>query len=273
MEIRALYNLGDVSNEQVSVLFTGGSDSTLAAYLMCEMFKKVHLLTFLISAMGNLDRCQIHVKRLQDRFGKRNVIHTYIDIEKLLKKTFYGTYIYDIRKYKTYLSALFCAACNISMHTRTIIYNKKNEIRFACDGQQADTRLVTTEKKIENLRPLWSEQIQKVLELVKNFYKNYDINYFNPVYNIERTDWELFKRGFLKERDLKTKGRITQESNHHTFEKKTEHTCTGQVIGMHYLIHYFFPIHGWKKHEKLSFRYYEEKMKVNSRYIKRHLEN
>jgi 7-cyano-7-deazaguanine synthase in queuosine biosynthesis len=32
--------------EEVCLLFSGGWDSTLAAYKLCETFRKVHLLTF-----------------------------------------------------------------------------------------------------------------------------------------------------------------------------------------------------------------------------------
>lgn len=272
MGVSILKNLANIDDEEISVHFTGGSDSTLAAFLMCERFKKVHLLTFVISAMGNYDRCQLHVKKLKEKFGSEKVVHQYIDLERLFKSIYYGNYLHDIKKYKMYLSALFCAGCIHAMHIRTIIYNLEKGIRFACDGQQAEVSFVTEEKTIENTKPLWSEQMEKVLQLETSFYAEYGIKYFNPVYYIERTDWELHDRGFLEERNLKTKGRTKQKANKNTFLKETEHTCTGPLIGEHYLIHYFFPLYGWKKHERLSVQYYQEKIKVGKEYVKNYFE-
>jgi len=274
MGVSMLGNLGSSGSMEVSVHFSGGSDSTLAAFLMSERFKKVHLLTFVISAMDNYHRCQVHVRRLQARFGSDKVVHQYINLESLFRTIYYGNYLRDVSKYKLYLSALFCAGCIHAMHTRTIIYNLENGISFACDGQQAEFAFLTEEKRIEGTKPLWSEQMQRVLELEKSFYAEYGIKYFNPVYDIERTDWELYQRGFLEEKNLKTKGRTKQKPNKaETFLKETEHTCTGPTIGEHYLIHYFFPIYGWKKHEKLSVQYFQEKIKVGKDYIQNHFED
>lgn len=64
-----LKNLGNVADEQVSMHFSGGSDSTLASFLMCERFEKVHLFTFVVFSMDNYDSCQVNVKKLKERFS------------------------------------------------------------------------------------------------------------------------------------------------------------------------------------------------------------
>lgn len=259
------------TEEEISVCFSGGTDSTLAAYLVCPRFKKVHLVTYIISAMGELGRCETHAKKLQKVFGKDKVSHEFMNIEDLFKKIYYGTYLHDIRKYKTYLPALFCAACSFSWHIKTVIYNLENNIHFTCDGEQGEKTYVTEDKRIEGLKPMWSEQMIPVLKMVQDFYNEYGITYENPVYHVERTDWELYKLGFTDEKDFKLKGVASKKEKgfgtRYAHVKSTQEKCTGAVIGNLYLLGYYLPLHGMEANERMSIEYYREKIEVGKKYI------
>ena len=87
------------SKGDVSVLFSGGSDSTLAAAVMCEQFDKVHLLTYFHPGLPFAERSKINAKRLAKRYGKDKIRHKLINFESIFKHLYYKTYLRDVQRY------------------------------------------------------------------------------------------------------------------------------------------------------------------------------
>ena len=235
------------TKDEVSILFSGGSDSTLVAAMMCEQFEKVHLLTYFNSGMPFAEKSKINAKRLADRFGKHKVIHKLIDFEKIFKKIYYKTYFRDLVKYKGYMTPCSCNACQNAMHTCTILYNIKNNIHFTCDGYKREKN---------HLYAFMSEE--GIKELNKIYYE-YNIDYRNPVYDIVRTDWELFEIGITHKKNVKFP--------HEILDFSTQHHCPNGIIVNAYLMGYFLPMYGQETSARISLEYWGEKLKKSREII------
>ena len=235
--------------EEVSVLFSGGSDSTLAAALCCQRFKKVHLLTFHHSGMMFTQKSAVNAKRLQNKFGEEKVIHKMIEIEEVFQKLYYENYLQDLKRYGIFLAAATCNICQLAMHVRTIIYNIRNGIHFACDGYKQEKRHVYVVMSREGI------------EILKRLYQKFGIEYFNPVYNILRTDWELYDLGIYPKRNVKF-----------PYEKLTyeaQHSCYHGILTNAYILGYYYSLYH-RPSDKWT-EYFKEKVRMAESYIKDNL--
>ena len=104
-------------SKEMSIMFSGGSDSTLAAALMMDHFDRIHLLTFFHSGIPLSEKSDINAAKLADKFGKVRIIHKFINFENLFKVLYYNSYLNSIIKYRSYLTPCSCIACQLAMHT------------------------------------------------------------------------------------------------------------------------------------------------------------
>lgn len=251
-----------MSEDEITVLFSGGSDSTLAAALMCTRFRKVHLLTYRTSPMYNLQKAKKSVRLLQNKFGRDKITHRFIDSDEIFKKIYNGDYLNDLMKYKGFLSTCVCAACGLSMQVSTIIFDLKHDIHFTCDGEHYE-------------EPPVHEQIPSVLEMIRGLYKEYGISYENPVYKIKATDVKLFESGITSEKDVKIQpfahGKRNAPDGLYTRWISTQPDCYGNIIGGIYLHCFFIPLYGQRRHETLTIEYYREKIEICREYLQNRL--
>lgn len=87
----------------------------------------------------------------------------------------------DINQYGV---SLICLGCKLAMHIQSIIYCKKNNICYLADG--------STKKQSR-----YGEQREIAIEFIKKIYRDYDIEYINPIYHLEKKEikYGLFDRG------------------------------------------------------------------------------
>lgn len=124
----------DLKNE-VTVEFSGGSDSTLAAAIGAEQFEKVHLLTVTHDGIKNVERTEEQIKNLKNRYGEGKIVTFRIDIQNLLRRIYYDNYFRNVIRFGTHMAAFSCVACKMAMDTETVAYNLKNGVRYVFDGQ------------------------------------------------------------------------------------------------------------------------------------------
>ena len=154
--------------KELVLLFSGGTDSTCTAVLMQDKYEKIHLITYDRFGLLNTKNSQNSALKLKKKFGQNKFIHTIINIDKMFKKISYVNYFRDILKYKFFL-LLTCGLCKLAMHWQTIIYCLNNNVDEVCDGSN---------QEIER-DPSQNELILKEMRLL---YKEFKINYFNPVF-------------------------------------------------------------------------------------------
>ena len=235
------------SSKEISILYSGGSDSSLAAALMCGQFDKIHLLTYYHTGIPLADRAKINATKLTEKFGADKIVHKLINFETILKKLYYGTYINDLIRYRSYMTPCSCIACQLAMHTSTIMYNIDNNITSTCDGYKREK---------SHLYIFMHED--GVTELTR-FYKHFKMDYSNPVYNIIRTDWMLYDMGITSKKNVKFPQEILDYS--------TQHHCRNGIIVNAYLMGYFIPVHGQESSAKQSLMYLNEKIELCEKYI------
>jgi len=223
----------------VALLFSGGSDSTLAAIRLLKEFDKIHLLTFDHDAIPDKGkRSFTNVELLHKRFGKERFVHKIINIQDILNQVYRKSRLHDLRRYG-FFEVNICAACKLSMYLAMIKYCLVNNISFAASGSNKDAG------------DLISDQMVKVSELLEEFFKKQGITFMTPVYDVDRSDWELFDLGFTKERD--TKARAARSAN------TQQAYCENSFPYMIYAKGYHVPRYGQKSLEDTSVKWYEEK--------------
>jgi len=238
-----------MNKDDVSILFSGGSDSTLAAALMCKQFQKVHLLTLVHSGILRTKKSQINANRLKEVFGKDKVVHKFINIEEIFKTLYYGTYMRDLVQYGLYLAAGLCHTCQVAMHTATIKYNLENDIGFACDGYKREKSHI------------FVFMAKKGIKQTRDFYREFNIEYDNPVYDVLRTDWELFDMGIASQRNVKF------PFERDTYSFSTQPHCTHGILLNAYLLGYHYYLHRRIDDQPPGIRYHKEKISVAKKYI------
>lgn len=245
----------EMKNKEVSLLFTGGWDSTLAVFKLCETFKKVHLLTFYHSNSDFTEKSDINANKLKDRFGNDKVIHKIIDFDSLRKKLYHGTWKQDLKKYGLSLISCECAACRIAMFARTIIYNLENDIPYCASGE---TQAVAF-NPIPGL-------IDEHLKLKNRLCSDYGITHITPVYYEKNPHHRLFELGFI---DKKVEFRkFPYEYLFH----ETQPTCYIGPMGAIFNKFYYLPYRGKKAYEERSIEYFREKTDIAKELIKNYFE-
>jgi hypothetical protein len=232
-------------HREASVLFSGGSDSTLAAAWCAERFDKVHLLNFHHSGMHSVGKSSVNVERLRKKYGEGKFVFKVLDIEEPFRTLYYKDYSSDLRRYGTFLAAATCNICQLAMHVETVVYAVQNDIGFACDGYKREKERV------------YIVMSQKGIGLLKGFYAKYGIQYENPVYDVFRTDWVLYDLGITSKRDVKFPyERLSYEA---------QHSCFHGILTNAYIFGYHYPLH--LDGDNCWLEYFKKKLELAEDYV------
>lgn len=170
--------------KEISLMFSGGIDSTYAAIKLAKEFDHVHLLTY-CNGYGHykIKRTKKRYFELKKRFPEKFSFECF-PIKSMFEEVLVKNLDKDSEKYSS--GFIWCLGCKLTMHSMTIAFNKNNRIKFAADGSSYDTNEMV-------------EQTPFALSLIRDFYKQYNIKFDIPVYHITRDE----KRKALAELDFK----------------------------------------------------------------------
>ncbi|HYF40508.1 MAG TPA: hypothetical protein VD930_12515 [Gemmatimonadales bacterium] len=226
------------SEGPVLVMFSGGSDSTLTASLLSELHPVVHLVTYEHKAMSFASKSQLAVENLRKAHGADRFVYSLLDINSFMARIFFRPLPQDLRKYGTYALPMCCGSCKLSMHVRSILYCYEHGIRYAADGSNAE------------LSELFPEQMKPVLELYRQLYQRYGIEYTNPVFDVSRSDHQLFDRGVTTKRDYKTEHVVYTN----------QHSCAAGVMLYGFTLGVGLPLLGTSAKKDVATRYIADKI-------------
>jgi len=179
------------SYDQASVLFSGGTDSALAAVEMLKSCRKVTLLTFDPGYIYFIENTRVHADALRAKYGDERVEHVIRPIQDIAAKILFPRVGQDLRAYGFDMTALVCMGCRLSMHTAAIIHNLEHGIPVLADGS------------IEKQSAI-PEQRQSVIEANRRRYREqYGILHVSPIYNETRSDIRLYEEGIAPKKNLK----------------------------------------------------------------------
>lgn len=174
-----------------SVLFSGGTDSTLAAVSLLEQADRVTLLTCDPGFVHGIGKSRVNAKVLRDHFGAHRVRHRILDAREAIRFVYKASLRRDVWDYGFHLSALTCLGCRLAMHAVAIIHNLLEGIAFVADGSirgQAAS----------------SEQLTSTLGRNRAFYREtYGLVSLSPIYAEDASDQALHDLGIHGQKDLK----------------------------------------------------------------------
>lgn len=176
---------------EVTVLYSGGTDSTLAAALLAERFERVTLLTFQPGYLLFIENTRVLANALVDAFGAERVRHEIIPIERFIDAILFSRKGEDWRAYGPSMASLVCLGCRLSMHTMALIWNLERGVPFLADGsirKQADI----------------PEQMESTLAANSEFYlREFGVRRLSPIYDETRSDEKLVELGITNRVALK----------------------------------------------------------------------
>jgi hypothetical protein len=156
----------ETAGANVSLLFSGGRDSSLTFVRLAQKGYKVHLLTFDNGAMARLDLSGFRMRELRRLFPDAIVCWKTIPVHGLFKRLALLFIEKDMRNYET---NLICMGCKLAMHTRALIYCIENDIKYLADGYASHQRN-------------WIEQMPEAIAPVRELHKEFGVEYVNPIY-------------------------------------------------------------------------------------------
>jgi len=253
---------------EIAVAYSGGTDSTCAAAVVCERFDAVHLLTYHRLGLFSSVNSRKNAEKLQNKFGNDKVTHRIIKLSRLYDYASDERYFHYISKYG-FFNLSGCGICKLAIHIRTLIWCLENNIKNACDGSTRDLYLFPT-------------QIEKINNEVKKMYAHFDLSYETPVYNFDLPDtvdlWD--KMGISEKLRIQTtKEPKKQEKKNTTGRRLYElglmpaENVKGTALDQHmqsrcfqfilfniYLLWAYFPWHTYEEFEKKLVSLYREKI-------------
>ena len=161
-------------NNACVVLFSGGTDSTLATVLQLEKFETTRLVTFDRLGIASVENSKINAQMLIDKYGKDRVVHSIINFDKTFKFLSYERYFKNLFKHGL-MNLSTCGICKLGMHIHAIMYCKENNIVHVSDGANQGM-------------DMFPAQMKPIIEQLKKLYSKYDIDYSNPVFEYEYPD-------------------------------------------------------------------------------------
>ena len=224
---------------EITLLFSGGLDSTSAAIFLAERYSKIHLVTYdhhygLYFFGTTKKQARELIKRYPDKITFEMIntkkIHELIAVNHMAE---------DYKKYKS--GFIWCMGCKIAMHTQTIIYNLEFGIPYASDGSAAEQDKLV-------------EQMKESVREIEDYYAEYGIEHTTPVYDMTRDE----KMQILKDHGLNL-GMIIMGNY-----MSTQPRCVG---GHLYYLPYGFLSDDYNHNENDVVRYIREKKAMGKKYI------
>jgi sulfur relay (sulfurtransferase) DsrF/TusC family protein len=217
-------------------MFSGGTDSTLAAARMLERFERVTLLTCDPGYLFFLENTKVHVGALRERYGNARVEHVVLPIRDAVRQVLFAEVSYDLRRFSFSMASLVCLGCRLSMHAAALAFNLERGIPFIADGSV----------RIQDAIP---EQMPSTLARNRRFYfERFGIYHTQPVYDVAASDRALEGLGLARQTRLKKQFILFD----------TQYTCPFGVPADVYARLFYKPLLG-KTRERDSAEYSQRK--------------
>jgi len=166
------FEKGEKSAEHVTLLWSGGRDSSLAACLLARQKRKVHLVTYSDGTLIGIDVVDYRYNELKNAFPDQIVARVLLRCHGLFRRIALANIESDFQKYKTNLIPV---GSQLAGHTEAIIYCLENSITYMATG------FTKYEKDLMEQRP-------EAIDVIKRFVEEYGIKYMLPVYEFRSID-------------------------------------------------------------------------------------
>ncbi len=159
-------------DDAVALLYSGGTDSTLAAWKAAERFGEVHLLTYRRLGMFDVENSELNLGLLRERFPPgRFVRPPVMSVDALFRHTSYDRYLRTLLRHRLMVLTT-CGLCKLAMHLRTLVYCVDHGVGHVWDGANKNMTI-------------FPAQMAEVIELMRGLYASAGVRYDTPVYDYE----------------------------------------------------------------------------------------
>ena len=162
-----------LKSKEITLMFSGGIDSTASAIKMSDHYDRVHLVTYK-NGYGHyyFERTTKRVEELNQKLGNR-FRYTLISTKSYFDQILVNNVLRDYKKYRS--GFIWFMGCKMAMHMRSAIYCLENGVRFMTDGSNMDTEEMV-------------EQSLLSLSMIQHFYEDLTVEFGTPVYDVRRAD-------------------------------------------------------------------------------------
>ena len=205
--------------KKVAVMFSGGTDSTYAAWSQIPHYDEIHLIIFTRHGLRKLENPEGMVERLRRAFPDKEIIYNQISNEDIYQKVTphaekwesqqavlnqkigplwedphgrrLGRRKYDADKITLFM-ANECLQCKVAMHIAAIKYCRENDIAHLCDGGNTE--------QLDD-----GSQLEDVKAIASAIFARFGIHYFSPALHVsvEERCKALFEAGIIDHLDHK----------------------------------------------------------------------
>jgi hypothetical protein len=200
----------------IAVLFSGGSDSTMAAVLAARRAESVHLISYSHPLMFFHEKIDINIPRLKEKFPETSFEVHRENVTRLYRRLYFRGFLRSLARRGTMLVPHLCGACKLAMHYATVAYCQAHGIANVYCGAHEESARV------------FPAQMESVIEDTQRMYARHGITYESPVYRGGRTDRTLHDLGLIDDPKMK---------DQHLFYT-TQHTCpVGALVHVYSRLH------------------------------------
>jgi len=232
----------DPADEAVALMFSGGLDSAAAAVLLAEDYRRVDLMTYDNGHGHLLLRLSRGTARDLQRASPGVYSHRIEPIGDLFRRLVTGSLAANFERYGSRF--IWCMGCKMAMHSATIAHCLRHGVTAASDGSSRETRYFVEQSPIG-------------LRLIEGLYREYGIDFVNPIHKVSTREEEM---RLLQARGVR-RGRTIFGRN-----PGTQPLCLpGNVV---YLISMLLNVHPSYVDEEVI-RFFEDKATVCREYIER----
>lgn len=178
------------AGKTISLLFSGGADSTYSAALLAERYRRVELVTFKHYATWRVRSSSISRERLRAAFPAARFSHVHLNSTRLFLKI--QTRVFNDVASQPFLNHYVCGACKLAMHACLVAHNLKNGIRHAASGAS-------------RLMPMFPDQTPGGSRAISELYARYGMAYETPVFDLTGVDKKAAALGLIDESHLKAR--------------------------------------------------------------------
>ena len=250
-------------NRKALVLFSGGSDCTLAAAQVAQKneFDELLLMTYEVPVSCMDENSKRNIPSLQKAFPDVRFPHVMLPAGRVIDKVITERKLPFVLKHG-FIEASLCLHCRLGMHVRTIMYCLDNGIDTVIDGSNITMAL-------------WVDQTRKGIELVDKLYGAFGITAKHPVFWYAGDDLFNLVR-FLSPEDLaslvpKSTSRELHEMNVLTQDDhksdyvasyRAQPVCMGVVMSLMHSLGTCLPFQSYEEFNNKALRWYVDKITV-----------